>query len=105
MADEWIDVGAAAELSAGAITYVDVRGTPMALCHVDGELYAVGNVCTHDNGSLSGGALDGYQIECPRHGARFDVRNGQVICLPAAAPIPTYAVKQEDGRVKVRLGA
>ncbi len=92
------------DIPAGQIKFVEVCGTPIALCNVAGQLFAVGNVCTHDAGPLSGGSLDGYAIECPRHGARFDVRSGKVVCLPAPIPIPTYPVKIDGEQVTVKVG-
>ncbi len=104
-AGEFVTVARVEEIPAGQMKYVDVRGVPVALCNVEGHMFAVGNLCTHDDGPLSGGSLDGYAIECPRHGARFDVRNGRVLCLPAAVPIPSYPVKIQDGQVLVSVGA
>ena len=75
-----------------AIT-VEVNDQDIALCNVDGEFYAVANVCTHDGGPLGSGHLYGDQIECPRHGARFEVKTGAVKSLPAIVPIETYEVK------------
>ena len=72
---------------------VEVDEENIALCNVDGEIYAVANVCTHDGGPLGEGHLQGDQIECPRHGARFDVKTGAVKSLPAIVPIDTYEVK------------
>ena len=92
------------EVPVGGIKFVEINGTPIALCHVEGAFFAVGNVCTHDEGPLSGGTLEEYAVECPRHGARFDVRSGKVLCLPAAVPIPTYEVKVEGDDIKVKVG-
>jgi 3-phenylpropionate/trans-cinnamate dioxygenase ferredoxin component len=72
------------------------------VCNVQGELYAVADVCTHDNGPLGSSELDGCQVECPRHGARFDVRTGKVTALPAVRPIATYAVRVVDGVIEVQ---
>ena len=102
--DGFVPVATLKEVPVGGIKFVEVQGMPIALCRVGEEVFAVGNVCTHDEGPLSGGMLDGYAIECPRHGARFDVRSGKVLCLPAAVPIPTYEVKVEGEEVKVRVG-
>jgi 3-phenylpropionate/trans-cinnamate dioxygenase ferredoxin subunit len=73
----------------------------VALCNVDGQIYAVANVCTHDDGPLGEGYLLGDEIECPRHGARFNVRSGTVRGLPAIIPIPTFEVKIEGDDVLV----
>jgi len=99
----FVTVAQRAEVPAGEIKYVEVNGIPIALCNVEGAIYAVGNICSHDAGPLSGGFLDGYAIECPRHGARFDVRDGKVVCLPAAVPIPTYPVQLDGETITVKV--
>jgi len=101
--DGFVTVASVKDIPVGEIRFVEMHGTPIALCNVEGQIFAVGNVCTHDEGPLSGGMLDEYAIECPRHGARFDVRSGKVLCLPAAVPIPTYEVKVEGDEVKVKV--
>ena len=69
--------------------------------NLDGQFYAVEDVCTHDGGPLGEGKLDGCELICPRHGARFDVRTGAATRMPAIEPAPTYAVRVEDGDVLV----
>ena len=101
--DGFVAVASVQEVPVGVIKYVDAGGIPIALCNVEGQVCAVGNLCTHDSGPLSGGTLDGYAIECPRHGARFDVRSGKVLCLPAPVPIPTYPVTVEGGQIFVKI--
>ena len=81
------------DVAPGRVVVVEVGDEDVALCNVGGEIYAVANVCTHDDGPLGEGYLLGDEIECPRHGARFDVRSGEVKSLPAIVPIPTFAVK------------
>jgi 3-phenylpropionate/trans-cinnamate dioxygenase ferredoxin subunit len=81
------------DVPVGQAITVEVRDEDIALCNVAGQIYAVANVCTHDGGPLGEGHLSGDQIECPRHGARFDVRTGAVKSLPAIVPIDTYEVK------------
>ena len=78
-------------------------GTGIAICRVDGKLYAIEDICTHDDGPLGEGFLDGCEIECPRHGARFDVRTGPATRMPAAAPVRTFPLKVEDGEVLVEV--
>ena len=85
----------------GQAIVVEVDDEEVALCNVKGEIYAVANLCTHDGGPLGEGCLLGDEIECPRHGARFDVRTGAVKALPAILPIPTYEVKVEGDEVRV----
>ncbi len=74
------------------------RGDDVLICNVDGTFYAIANVCTHDGWPLDQGDLCGREIECPRHGARFDVTTGAAVRLPAVMPVPTYAVRL-DGDV------
>ena len=82
---------------------VEVGDGDVALCNVNGEIYAIADVCTHDDGPLGQGYLDGDQIECPRHGARFNVRTGEVKVLPAIVPIPTFEVKVKGDDVWVNV--
>ena len=81
-----------------------VDGKSIALANLNGEFYAVDNLCTHDNGPLGEGRLERNTIECPRHGARFDVRTGAVRALPAVKPIQTYPVSVEGDEVCVDVG-
>ena len=91
------------DISPGRVKIVALDDEEVALCNVDGTIYAVANVCSHDGGPLSEGHLLGYEIECPRHGARFDVRTGDVRALPAIVPIPTFAVKVDGQDVLVEV--
>jgi len=77
----------------------EISGDKVALCNVDGKYYAVADLCSHDDGPLGEGELVGDQIECPRHGARFDLNTGAAMCLPAVMPIPTYAVEVRDQEI------
>lgn len=98
---EWIDVCAADELNPGEFRTLWIDDIEVAVVNVDGEFHAVQDVCTHDGGELTGGLIEGCEIECPRHGARFDLRTGEVLAPPAYEPIPTYPVEVRDGRVRV----
>ena len=80
---------------------VVVDGVEVLLCNVDGDLYAVADVCTHDGGPLDQGELQGCQIMCPRHGALFDVTSGRALTLPAVMPLETYTVRVEGDDVFV----
>ncbi len=80
-----------------------VGGRDVLVCNVGGEFYAIADVCTHDRGPLGEGRLRGFVVECPRHGARFDVRDGAVTAPPAVRPIETYPARVLDGNVEVRL--
>lgn len=89
------------EVPPGLVKVVEVEDEDVALCNVDGEIYAVANVCTHDDGPLGQGYLLGDEIECPRHGARFNVRTGEVKSLPAIIPLPKFEVKIEGDDILV----
>jgi|GEM_PF-42286 len=82
---------------------VEVDGEVVALFHVEGRFYAIDDVCTHDGGPLVDGELTGYKIACPRHGAKFDIRTGAALSMPAVRPTRAHAVKVEDGGVWVSL--
>ena len=102
MAD-FLKVAAARDVPPGSVRVVEIDGRRIAVCNVDGEYYAIDDVCTHDGGPLGSGRLCDGQIECPRHGARFDVRSGRAVVLPAVLPIRTYAVEVSGGEVRVSL--
>jgi 3-phenylpropionate/trans-cinnamate dioxygenase ferredoxin subunit len=87
------------EVPPGTTKRVEIDGAAVLLCNCDGELYAVEDVCTHDGGALDQGELEGCIIECPRHGATFDVRTGAALTLPATEPLPTYRVRVEGDDV------
>lgn len=83
---------------------VRVDGTEVLLCRVDGAFFAVGNYCTHARQALHTGRLRGYEVTCPLHGARFDVRDGRCVKGPAVQAVPTYRVFVEGGKVNVSVG-
>lgn len=98
---EWIDVIAESALADGEHLVVDVDGYDVALFRIDGRFYAIEDVCTHDGAEIASGELDGDDIVCPRHGARFCVKTGEVKCAPAYEDVRTFPVKIENGRVWV----
>ena len=100
---ECVRVANVSEIAPGTCKQVIVSGRKIALYNVDGEIYATDDTCSHAEASLSEGCLRGDEIECPRHGARFNVRTGQALSLPAWPPIETYAVKVEGGAIFVKV--
>lgn len=98
-----VPVAQASELAPGQYKSIEIEGERVALFNVDGKFYALKDMCTHDGGVLTGGTLQGYVIECPRHGARFDVRTGAVVRLPAYVEVQTYPVSVENDTVFVIL--
>ena len=92
--EDFVRVAAVGDIPPGGRLLVEVEGIRIAIFHVDGEYLAIEDVCTHDGGPLvEGELLEGCQVECPRHGARFDIRSGAALSMPAFEPTPTYAVQ------------
>jgi glycine betaine catabolism B len=81
---------------------VHVAGREVCLANVDGKYYAIGNVCTHEEGPLDQGRLEEYEVECPWHGSLFDIRTGHVIMGPASRPEPVQEVKLEGTNILIR---
>ena len=102
MSDAWVEVGTRSELLPGEFKVVWDGDTAIAVFNIDGDLYAVEDICTHDGGELAGGEIHGHEVECPRHGARFDVRTGAVMCPPAYEPIASFPVHEVDGQIWTR---
>jgi 3-phenylpropionate/trans-cinnamate dioxygenase ferredoxin subunit len=100
-AQGFVTVAKTGEIPAGGAKIVRLDDREIAIFHVDGTFYAIEDVCTHDGGPLAEGVLDGHVIECPRHGARFDIRTGAVLAMPATAPVPTCAVRIEGDEIQV----
>lgn len=97
----YVTVGTSDELQPGERMVVQVGRVWVAIFNIDGTLYAIQDVCTHDDGPLAEGELHGCEIECPRHGARFDLRDGRVTAPPALIPVPVYDVRIEAGNIQV----
>jgi 3-phenylpropionate/trans-cinnamate dioxygenase ferredoxin component len=93
------------ELPNGERLFLEIGDRAIVVFNLAGEYYAVGDICTHDDGPLGDGDLEGYEIVCPRHGARFDVRTGAVLSLPAVVDIPAYPVRVVDGQIEVGVPA
>ncbi len=100
---EFVRVAAIGEIPDPGKTLVEVDGEMIALFHADGQFYAIDDVCTHDGGPLADGELRNHTIACPRHGAKFDIRTGAALTMPAVRPTRAHDVKVEDGGVWVRL--
>jgi len=91
------------EVFPGKTRIIQAGKKELVLCNVDGVYYCIDNVCTHDEGPLGEGELMGDIIECPRHGAQFNVKTGEVMAMPAVVPISTYPVRVEGDQVVVTL--
>ena len=99
---DWIAVAKVGELASGSHRVVDVDGASVVVFNLGGEYYAIEDVCTHDGGQLTGGVVEGDQVVCPRHGARFCIRTGEALTAPAYEPVATFPVRVENGMIQVR---
>lgn len=98
----WQAVCRTTELLPGEHTVCFDGDTAILVCNIDGELYAIEDKCTHQDFELSPSKLDGAEIECVLHGARFDVRTGQALCAPAYAPAPKFPIRIEGDIIYTR---
>ena len=98
----WTAVAPASEIPAGELRSFAVNGAMVVVFNLDGEFYALDDVCTHDGGPLSDGVVLAGEVACPRHGARFDIRTGAVTAPPAVEPVRRLAVRVEGERILVR---
>lgn len=99
---DWIDVAKRDALPPGEFEIVDLDDTSVAVINVDGDFFAIEDVCTHDGAELAGGPIDGTQIVCPRHGARFCLKTGAALTPPAYEPVAVFEVRLQDGVVQIR---
>ena len=99
----WVSAGRADNLAPGKVRMVFDGRNRLAVCNVDSSYYCIDDVCTHDGGSLDQGELEGNEIECPRHGARFDVTTGRATCMPAVVPVKVYPVRVENGEIQIQV--
>lgn len=99
----YVTIATTAEIPPGAREVFEIEGLYIAVFNVDGRYYAVEDRCTHDDGPLAEGELDGYEIICPRHGARFDLRDGRVLSMPAVLPVPWFPVRVQGDEIQIGL--
>lgn len=99
---DWITVAKTDELLPGQWCTLEVDGTAVVVFNIEGDYYAIEDVCTHDGGQLTGGTVEGDQIVCPRHGARFCIRTGDALTPPAYEPTAKFPVRVHEGTVQVR---
>ncbi len=100
---QWIDVLAADDVPEDDVVGVKAGGHDLAIYGVEGDVFATDNICSHGNARLCDGFLEDFEIECPLHQGRFDIRNGKAMCEPLTEDIRSYPVKIENGRVWVEL--
>ena len=100
---DFIEIAPASELPNGERLFVDVGDRPIVIFNIAGQLFAIGDVCSHDDGPLGDGMIEGFNVVCPRHGAEFDVRSGKVMQMPAVVDIPAYPVRVVEGMIQVGI--
>jgi len=98
---EYLEVADASDLGNGERLYIEIDQEPIVIFNIAGQLFAIADVCSHDDGPVGDGRLDGNEITCPRHGARFDIRTGKVLSMPAIVDIPAYPVRVKGGKIEV----
>jgi 3-phenylpropionate/trans-cinnamate dioxygenase ferredoxin component len=100
---EYVTVATVDELAAGQRKLVDVDGEALAVFNIAGRYFAIADRCSHDDGPVAEGEIDGETIECPRHGARFMLDTGKALTLPAVVDIPAYPVRVVGQEIQVGL--
>jgi len=98
---EWMNVATVDELTPGNRKIINTPYCEIAVFNLDGDYYAIEDICSHDGGELASGVCEGDQIICPRHGARFCIRNGKALTPPAYEDIQTFSVRVESGVIQV----
>ena len=89
------------DLPPGERLFIEIGDEAVVLFNIAGDFYAISDVCTHDGGPLGEGEVEDHQIICPRHGARFDLKTGEVLSLPAVRDVPSYPVRVVDGQIEI----
>jgi 3-phenylpropionate/trans-cinnamate dioxygenase ferredoxin subunit len=97
----WVDVAPEAEFPPGSVRTADADGTPIAGFNVDGRYHAIEDQCSHEAECLSAGSVEGSEVVCPRHGARFSLLTGEALTPPAYEPVACFPVRVEGGMVQV----
>lgn len=100
---EYISIIHEKELHIGDRLFVEIKNQPIVLLNVDGEIFAIADVCSHDDGPLGDGEVNDHVIKCPRHGATFSIKTGKALSLPAIVDIPAYPVKIYNCEIHVGI--
>ena len=104
MSGHWVGLCQIADVVGSGHAVREVEGHYIAVYHVAGSFYAIADECTHDGGPLDDAAVEGLEVICPRHGARFCLRTGTALSPPAYAPVATYSIRTSGDRLEVALG-
>src|SRR5918999_344314 len=102
MSEDFVKVADTKDIQSSQMKEVEVNGEKICVVNVEGKFYAIGSICTHEGGPLADGTLDGYEVECPWHNSKFDVRTGEVTSPPASEPEPAYEVKVDGNNILIK---
>jgi glycine betaine catabolism B len=102
LSEDFVKVANAKDIQPSQMKEVEVNGENICVANVEGKFYAIGSICTHEGGPLADGTLEGYEVECPWHNSKFDVRTGEVISPPASEPEPAYEVKIDGDNILIK---
>jgi ferredoxin-NADP reductase/nitrite reductase/ring-hydroxylating ferredoxin subunit len=102
LSEDFVKVANAKDIQPSQMKEVEVNGENICVANVEGKFYAIGSICTHEGGPLADGTLEGYEVECPWHNSKFDVRTGEVISPPASEPEPAYEVKVDGDNILIK---
>ena len=100
--EDFVQVANTQDIPHSKMKEVQVNGENICIANVEGKYYAIGSICTHEGGPLADGTLEGYEVECPWHQSKFDVRTGEVTSPPASEPEPTYEVKVDGNNILIK---
>lgn len=89
------------DLPPGERLFIEIGEDPVVVFNIAGDYYAIADVCTHDDGPLGDGEVEDHEIVCPRHGARFDIKTGEVLTLPAVKGVASYPIRIKDNMVEI----
>ena len=102
LSQDFVKVANAKDIQPSQMKEVEVNGENICVANVEGKFYAIGSICTHEGGPLADGTLEGYEVECPWHNSKFDVRTGEVISPPASEPEPAHEVKVDGDNILIK---
>lgn len=100
---DYYSVAPVEDLPNGERLFIEIREEFIVVFNIGGDYYAIADLCTHDDGPLGDGEISDHAIACPRHGARFDLRTGEALTLPAVTDIPAYPLRVRDGVIEIGI--
>lgn len=100
---EYFEIIPASELPNGERLFIEIEGRSLVIFNIAGQYFSIADICSHDNGPVGEGDLEGFNVVCPRHGGEFDVRSGKAVQLPVVEDIPAYPVQVRDGTIFIGI--